>query len=221
MLGLVAGVGWWVYPLVVVYWAPIAILAVRTGLVRRRVFWLFPLGVALGGLPDWIYEVLYFPTARVMVHQSGSLPAESIGARSAQLFGDIALQLFGASGMDGFVPPRPVQAAVIAVGVLAVARAVVRDRAELGWLVGAGGGPERGLCLLWAVAAANVGLVLLTKRPLGANYLLPLYSVLPLWLGECFWWLGGRRAGSAPARWAAGSPSISGRTGRSRSGAIR
>ncbi len=193
VLGLVAGVGWWVYPLVVVYWAPIAILAVRTGLVRRLVFWLFPLGVALGGLPDWIYEVLYFPTARVMVHQSGSLPAESIGARSAQLFGDIALQFFGASGMDGFVPPRPVQAAVIAVGVLAVARAAVRDRAELGWLVGAGDGPERGRCLLWAMAAANVGLVLLTKRPLGSNYLLPLYSVLPLWLGECFWWLGARR----------------------------
>ena len=83
-----------------------------------------------------------------MVHQSGSLPAESIGARSAQLFGDIALQFFGASGMDGFVPPRPVQAAVIAVGVLAVVRAAVRDRAELGWLVGAGDGPERGRCLL-------------------------------------------------------------------------
>ena len=61
VLGLVAGIGWWAYPLVVVYWAPIAILAVRTGLVRRLVFWLFPLGVVLGGLPDWIYRGAALP----------------------------------------------------------------------------------------------------------------------------------------------------------------
>src|SRR5262249_35117076 len=58
VLGLLAGVGWWAYPLIVVYCAPIAVLALRTGLIWRRRFWLFPLGVALGGLPDWIYEVL-------------------------------------------------------------------------------------------------------------------------------------------------------------------
>ncbi len=199
VLGLLAGIGWWTYPLGVIYWAPFGILALRTGLVRRARFWLFPLGVILGGLPDWIYEVLYYPTARLMLHQSGSLPAESLAGRSAQLFGDIALQLHGAAGMDGFVPPRPTQVAVMALGALALVRAVVRDRGELRWFAGAGGQPGHGLGLLWGVAAANVGLVLLTKRTIGAIYLMPLYSVLPIWTGECLWWVWCRR------RWLGGS----------------
>jgi F5/8 type C domain len=193
IVGLLAGVGWWMYPLVVVYWAPFAILALRTGLFRRARFWLFPLGVAVGGLPDWIYEVLHYPTARLMVHQAGSLPAESIGVRATQLFADIVPQLFGAKGMDGFVPPLAVQVGVMALGVLALARAVMRDGPELRWLAGADGQRGQGLSLLWGVAVANLGLVLFTQRTLGANYLLPLYSVLPIWLGECLWWLWGRR----------------------------
>lgn len=193
VVGLLAGVGWWTYPLVVVYWAPFALLALRTGLVWRARFWLVPLGVALGGLPDWIYEVLNYPTARLMVHQSGSLPAESIGVRAAQLFGDIVPQLFGATGMDGFAPPLWVQVGVVALGVPVLARAVIRDGPELRWLAGAGGQPGPGLGLLWGVTVANLGLVLFTQRTLGANYLLPLYSVLPIWLGEGLWWLWGRR----------------------------
>ncbi len=192
-LGLLAGIGWWAYPLVIVYWAPFAVLALRTGLVRRLVVWLFPLGVAIGGLPDWIYELLYYPTARLMVHQSGSVPVQSISARGAQLFGHIALQLHGASGMDGFVPPRPLQAAVMALGVLVIARAAVRDRGELRWLAGGAGHPGRGLGILWALLTANVLAVLLTQRALGANYLLPLYGVLPIWTGECLGWLWCRR----------------------------
>jgi hypothetical protein len=192
-LGLLAGVGWWSNPLVVLYCAPFAVLALRTGLVRRRVFWLFPLGVALGGLPDWIYEAVHFPSARFLVHEAGSLPPQSIGLRAAQLFGDIALALHGARPVDGFVPPLGAQVGVMALGALVVARAAVRDRAELRWLAGRRGRPGRGLGILWALLAANLLAVLLTKRTLGANYLLPLYGVLPIWTGECLWWLWRRR----------------------------
>jgi hypothetical protein len=192
-VGLLVGLGWWVYPLIVVYCLPFAILALRTGAAWRAHFWVFPLGVALGGLPDWIYETLNYPTARLMVHQSGSVPVESLGARAAHLFGPIALAVQGVSGMDGFVPPRAAQAAVLALGLLVILRAAVRDWRALVWLAGLGGRPDQGLSALWGVAAANVGLVLLTHRPLGANYLLPLYSVLPIWTGECLQWLWGWR----------------------------
>ena len=156
---------------------------------------MLPLGVALGGLPDWIYETLNYPTARLMVHQSGSVPVESLGARAAHLFGPIALAVHGASGIDSLVPPasgpgggdgaRP-------------AGDPPRRRARLGGRSGgspgSAGGRDQGLSALWGVAAANVGLVLLTYRPLGENYLLPLYSVsLPIWTGECLQWLWGWR----------------------------
>jgi hypothetical protein len=193
-LGLLAGVGWWAYPMAIVFWAPFGLLALRTGLVWRARFWLFPLGLALGGLPDWIYEALNYPSARLMLSGSGSLPAESFVLRARALFGPVALQLYGGAG-DGVAIPRAIQVAVLTLAALSVARAAVRDRAELRWLAGAGGRRGRGLVLLWGVAAANVGLVLLTKRPLGPTYLLPLYSVLPIWLGECFWWLGRKRRG--------------------------
>ena len=193
VLGLLAGIGWWTYPLVVVYWAPFGILALRTGLVWRARFWLFPLGVALGGLPDWIYEILQYPSTRLMLHGSGSIPTESIGARASALFGDIVLQVVGGSGTDAFIPSAGARVVLAGLGALAVARAAVRDRVELRWLAGTGGDPRQGLGLLWVLVATNVGLVLLTKRPLGPNYLLPLFSVLPIWLGECLWWLWTRR----------------------------
>ena len=192
-LGLLAGVGWWSNPLVLLYCAPFAALALRTGLVGRAVFWLFPLGVALGGLPDWIYEAVYYPTARLVVHEAGSLPAQSIGFRAAHLLGDIAPAVLGAKPADAFVPPLGARVAVMALAALVVLRAAVRDRAALGWLVGAGGHPGRGLGVLWVLPVVNVLAVLLTQRPLGPNYLLPLYAVLPIWTGECLWWLWCRR----------------------------
>ena len=193
VVGLVAGLGWWTTPLAVVYCVPFAILALRTGLVRRAACWLFPLGVGLGGLPDWIYEVVYYPTARLVVHEAGSLPVESVGARAAQLVGDIALRLHGATSLFGFTPPRAAQLALLVLSALVVVRAAVRDRAALRWLGGAAGPPDQGLVILWGLFAGNILAVLLSKRPLGANYLLPLYAVLPIWTGECLWWLWGRR----------------------------
>jgi hypothetical protein len=56
-LGLLAGLGWWTTPLILVYLAPFAVLAVRTGLVLRpRIGWVAA-GLLLGGLPHWLYEL--------------------------------------------------------------------------------------------------------------------------------------------------------------------
>jgi hypothetical protein len=74
--GLLAGIGWWTNPLIVVYCVPFALLALRTGLVWRATVWLFPLGLLLGGLPDWIFEVVHYPSARLLVGQSGSMPGD-------------------------------------------------------------------------------------------------------------------------------------------------
>ena len=74
--GVFAGIGWWTNPLTVVYCVPFALLALRTGLVWRATVWLFPLGLLLGGLPDWIFEVVHYPSARLLVGQAGSVPVE-------------------------------------------------------------------------------------------------------------------------------------------------
>jgi hypothetical protein len=198
-LGLLAGIGWWSNPLVVLYCAPLAVLALRTGLIRRATFGLFPLGVALGGLPDWIYEALYYPSTRLIVHEAGSQPVQTVAHRAAQLMGEISLTLHGATATDGFVPPLWAQVGVMTLGGLVIVRAAVRDRAGLRWLVGVGGHPGQGLGVLWVLFVANLLAVLVTKRTLGPNYLLPLYGVLPIWTGECLWWLWRRR------RWLGGS----------------
>jgi hypothetical protein len=203
--GLLAGIGWWNFPLVVVYCAPFAVLALRTGLVWRRRFWLFPIGVALGGLPAWLYEISSYPTARLVLHEAGAaLPQESFAARTTMFLTGLSLELLGARVTEltevRLVPPLPVQLVVAAVGLLVVARAILRDRRELGWLVGLGDRPERGLGLLWILLVANLVLALPTKRTLGLTYFLPLYAILPVWTGELLAWLWGvRRALGAAA----------------------
>jgi len=154
--------------------------------------WLFPLGLLLGGLPDWIFEVVHYPSARLLVGQAGSLPADPFLTRLRLFLGEILPRLYGASAESGFNPPLAVRIGVMGLGALAIVRAAVRDRAALRWLARRGGAPDGGLVLLWGVFLANALVVLATKRPLGANYLVPLYAVLPIWTGECLWWLRGR-----------------------------
>jgi hypothetical protein len=75
----------------------------------------------------------------------------------------------------------------------ALVRAPVRDRAELAWILGGRGRIGRGQVILWIVAGTNVALVLATERAIDHYYLLPLYSVLPCWMGESLDWLRRRR----------------------------
>jgi hypothetical protein len=196
--GLLAGIGWWNFPLVVVYCAPFAVLALRRGLVRRLRFWLFPMGAALGGLPAWLYEATHYPSARLVLHEPGSLPLESFSARTTMFLTQLSLELLGARVTEltqvRFVPSLAVQTILAGLGLLVVARAIARDRGEIAWLAGLRrGAAGSGLGILWILAAANLALALPTKRTLGLTYFLPLYAVLPLWTGELLAWLGGVR----------------------------
>ena len=196
--GLLAGLGWWTNPLAVVYCAPLAVLALRTGLAWRARFWLFPVGIALGGLPAWIYEAANYPSTRLVLHEPGTAPLESFTARTTMFLTQLSLELVGARATElttvPFAPPAAVQAIVAGLGVLVLARALLRDRHQLAWLVGArGGGPGTGRSLLWILVVANLALALPTKRTLGITYFLPLYAVLPLWTGELLAWLWGVR----------------------------
>jgi hypothetical protein len=197
VLGLVAGVGWWNNPMVVVYCAPFAVLALRTGLARRARFWLFGLGVLLGGLPDWMYEITNYPSSRLILYGSGGVTPTTPLERVVIFLRDLAPELVGARSVDlaniRFAPSGAVQAMVAGLGLLVAGRALVRDRHELRWLVGAGGRRGTGLASLWAFVAANLAITLLTQRALAITYFLPLYTVLPLWYGEFLAWLWGVR----------------------------
>ena len=196
--GLLAGLGWWTNPLAVIYCAPLAVLALRTGLVWRARFWLFPIGVALGGLPAWIYEATNYPSTRLVLHEPGTVPLESFTTRTSMFLTQLSLELVGARATElttvPFDPPTAMQAIVAGLGLLVLARALLRDRRQLAWLAGASrGGPGNGLSLLWILVVANLALALPTQRTLGITYFLPLYAVLPLWTGEFLAWLWGVR----------------------------
>lgn len=179
-LGLLAGLGCWTNLLFVVYLAPLGWLALSRGLVWQARAWLFPLGALLGSLPMWLYELDAFPSARFAVTESGQDPG-TLGTRAWLLLGGALPTLLGVedSHLRG-LPASLLAAAVLAVGVVALGRALVR--------------PGRAGVLLWGVFVANVALLVLTSRGAqvdgtGVRYLLPLYSVLPCWIGAALAWL--------------------------------
>ena len=193
VLGLLAGFGWWLDPLIVVYLAPFGILALRTGLVwRPRICW-FAVGLFVGGVPEWLYELWYFPSARFALHQAGGVPVALFHERLTTVVESFLPRLLGLHLQAG----RPWIVAFLLVAVslwlAAFARAVIRDRAGLSWLLGLRGRTASGHVILWIVAGTNLALVLVTQRAIDHYYLLPLYSVLPCWMGECLDWLRRRR----------------------------
>ena len=183
VFGLLAGLGWWTSPLIVVYFAPFAVLAARSGLiVRPRILWAL-LGLLLGGLPQWLYELLHFPSTKFALHAAGGVPVAPFPERLAATVGGYLPRLIGLYVEAG----RPWRLAFFLVAVplwiAAVVAAVIRDRSSFAWLLGRRGEIGRGQIMLWIVAAANLGLLLATKRAIDHYYLLPLHSVLPYWMG--------------------------------------
>ncbi len=193
VLGLLAGFGWWLDPLIVVYLAPFGVLALRTGLVWRPRIWWFAVGLLVGGVPEWLYELWYFPSARFALHQAGGVPVALFHERLTTVVGSFLPRLLGLQLQAG----RPWIAAFLLVAVslwlAAVARAAIRDRAGLSWLFGLRSRTAPGQVILWIVAGTNLALVLVTQRAIDHYYLLPLFSVLPCWMGECLDWLRRRR----------------------------
>jgi len=95
VFGLLAGLGWWTSPLIVVYLAPFAVLAARTGLiVRPRILWAL-LGLLLGGLPQWLYELLHFPSTKFALHAAGGVPVAPFPERLAAAVGGYLPRLVG------------------------------------------------------------------------------------------------------------------------------
>jgi hypothetical protein len=198
-LGLLGGLGWWTSPMVVTYLAPFGLLAVRTGLVLRASFWLFVAGFVVGGLPQLLYELTHFPSARFALFQAGGVHVLPLGERVATVAQAFIPTLLGLAPWLG----QPWTAAFLGIALplwgFALIRAAVRDRGELAWVFGLGGRLERGLVILWIVLATNVLLVLATQRSIDANYLLAIYAVLPCWMGEALDWLRRRHGPLVPA----------------------
>ena len=187
-LGLLVGVGWWTSPAMVFYLVPFGLLALRTGLLWRPRIGLFVLGAVVGSLPQWIYEIHYFPSARYALMHAGTEAPFTVPDRLWAVTASFP-RMFGLP--DGLAPP------VFALGVVlvvmpwvgAVVRAATRDRAELAWLFGFGGRPQSGRSILWLLVAANLAGVLASSRPTSPWYVLFTYSALPCWMGEFLAWL--------------------------------
>ena len=202
-LGLLAGFGWWTNPLIVVYLAPFALLALRTGLAwRPRLAW-FAGGLLLGGLPQWLYELRYFPSSKFALHQAGGAGLEPIRERMVTVGSKYLPPIFGLDVGAGGTWLTAFGLLSVLLWAVALIRAGIRDRNELAWMVGLGGRRDRGQGMLWLVAGAALAVAVVTKRPLYAHYLLPLYSVLPCWMGEGLAWLRRRRPWLAGAALAA------------------
>jgi hypothetical protein len=207
VLGLLAGFGWWLDPLIVVYLAPFGILALRTGLVWRPRIWWFAVGLLLGGVPEWLYELWYFPSARFALHKAGGVPVALLHERLATVVGSFLPRLLGLHLQAG----RPWIAGFLLVAVslwlAAVARAVIRDRAGLAWLLGRRGRTAPGQVILWIVAGTNLALVLVTQRDV-FTISFPLLGT-PVLDGQCLDWLRRRRPLSRRrAGEAAGAPRV-------------
>jgi F5/8 type C domain len=187
--GLLGGLGWWNNLLVLVYLIPLGVLALRTRLGFEKRFWFFPLGFMAGSLPMWLYELGHFPSARLATFRGGE---SSIG------LADKGILLLSESfpRLLGFEPgklggPSQVLAAVFLIlfGAYFLVSALRRDAGEMAWLLGLRSLPGAGRIILWGILASNLALVLFTPRGgeiggTGIRYLLPLYSVLPVWMGE-------------------------------------
>lgn len=187
VLGVLAGLGWWTNPLIVVYLAPFGLLAVRTALLWRARAGLVPLGVLLGGLPAWLYELQHFPSSRFAL--AGSVGLEQFRDRLALVAGKFIPSILGVDlrGMRSAAAVLPL--ALLLLWGLALIRAAREDRRELAWTIGLGGGPAGGRSILWWVALTNLALILATSRTPDNYYLLSLYSVAPCWMGEALSWL--------------------------------
>ena len=185
------GLGCWNSPLFGVYLAPFVWLALRHGLAwRREVAWFA--GALLGSLPTALYEAVYFPSTRFIVHAGGSIPVDPVLVRAATVFGTHVPDLLGVPEFGSL------QSSTLAVSasllLLGVAVALCWDRAELRWLLALGDARGSGRVILWIVLVSNLVVVIAAPQgAVGSRYLHPLYAVLPAFAGIALAWLWRRR----------------------------
>ena len=195
VIGLLAGLGWWTNPLILVYLAPFAILALRTGLAWRPRMGLFGVGLVLGGLPGWLYEVAYFPSARFALRQAGTVGVLTFRERLVTVTREYLPKLVD---LDARAPRPWLTVAFFVLAILwgiALVQAASRGIRALARVATKAERSALGDAVLWMVAGLNLALLFATKRPIAVYYLIPLYSVLPCWMGETLDWLRRRAPG--------------------------
>src|SRR4029079_17597654 len=68
----------------------------------------------------------------------------------------------------------------------------MRDRSGLAWLLGRPGRIGRGAVIVWILTGTHLLLMLTASHPIYDYYQLPLYSVVPYWIGSLLGWVGAR-----------------------------
>lgn len=186
LFGLLAGLGFWTFGLILVYLLPLAVfLLARGGRGAWRGLLLAGLGCVSGSSPWWGYVLAQGAAA---LHELGG--SAIAGASSAGLVGNTLahtrnLLLFGLPALVGLRPPWSVEAVL---PLLAIPALVIWLRAGVFALA------QLRSRLVWAEGAwpllVGVGLTLIAAfilTPFGADpsgrYFLPLYASLALGLG--------------------------------------
>ena len=160
VFGLLAGLGWWTSPLILVYLAPFAVLAARTGLLSAHES-AGRCSASSAGCPVAVRAPV-LPLDETRLHGAGAaaIARSTSGSQHRRHLPRLIGYYFQAG--------RPWRLAFFLVAVplwiAAVITALVRDRASFAWLVGRRGTLMEGRVILWMVAAANIGLLLATKR---------------------------------------------------------
>lgn len=186
LFGLLAGLGFWTFGLILVYLAPLAAFLLVRGLRRRwRAVLLAGIGFLGGSSPWWGYVLTHGLVAVEELGGAAIAGASPGGPIENALAHTMNLVLFGLPALAGLRPPWSLEAILpllavpalviwLRVGVFMVAQLRVRSA----WL-------EGGWPLLVGVCATLIAAFILT--PFGADpsgrYFLPLYAPLALGLG--------------------------------------
>jgi len=196
VLGLLAGLGWWVNPLILSYLAAAGLFLLLGGRLRSRAaWWTLAPGFVLGSLPFWIFNLTHgFWSFRLF--RKGVEGDVAVGAQRAL---PLLLEILGVRGvLTDPVPVLSPAAGVVSLLLLGSAFAGLRGARRD---AGGGAAVSRGFWLLLVFSLLHLVAFALSRYAAVASqrYLFPLYSALPVLaaLGVVGLW---RRAGWGRAR---------------------
>lgn len=178
VLGLVAGLGWWINPMIVSYLAAAGIfLVLSPGLWSSRALWAVPLGFLLGSLPYWIFNLTHSFWSFVLFRK-GTRGSFTAGLKKAS---ELLLEIVGVRGvLTDPVPFLSAAAGVVYLCLLGIlvaelARSFVSGPAEARV-------QRRGSQLLMLFSLMHLAAFSISGYTEFAvqRYLFPLYSSIPI-----------------------------------------
>lgn len=180
VLGLLAGLGWWINPMILAYLAAAGVFLLLSFRFRSPdVAWL-PLGFLLGSLPSWLFNVTHAFWSFVLFRR-GAAGDFRLGLRRTFR---LLLEIVGVRGI--LVDPVPVLSLVagavylvlLGVLVLELARPAPREEPE-------GRRRRRGIQLLLLFSVVHLVASSLSGQVASAvnRHLFPLYSAIPILTG--------------------------------------